>query len=922
MRTYKIVQQSSIGLVMICGLVFGFFLQSGQALAQAGDDNNAEIADEIIVTGSRIGKSNIDSAQPLTSLTEDIFAATGALTINEALNELPQLGDALESGSSINALNAGFGVGTQTINLRNLGANRSLVLVNGRRHVGGDVGTNAVDLNTIPAGLIERIDIVTGATSSVYGADAVTGVVNIILKENFEGNAITFRTGTTSEEDGEEFAINAVHGGTFSNGDYIIALEYSTQGEILGKDRPFSQFDGGRSTGVSAMIHGSGVNPGGLFALSRGGTAVGNGGFDADGEFMRPFAERFQRVPFRSLQNETERLVLSARTGFDLNNDVHGFIETSYANSTVEVQLEPQLAVFSNAGFGSSGTAGFRFPTAPTVTIAAVNGELRAITRRFLEFGPRSTEIERDLFRFATGFDGNFSGGDWYISYQYGKVEATQTDFDTIDKLRLMTAIDPTACAAQTGCQFVNIYGRGTIDPASENWVSDDLNSESEGEQHVITAYITGDFLELNGNMLSYVLGGEYRDESATVTPNRGLIAVTDPAANSGNLVGLKGTRTFFGNTDGSYDVSEIFGELAIPFNERFDVNLSARLSDYSTVGEETTYGVNANWILTDMLRARGSFGRATRAPNVNELYAPTRASTIMINDPCDTAADNGESRTVAANCANIVGTNFNPTDLDQNIRGISGGNPDLDSEIADTFTIGLVFNFGDSTIISADYFNIDMTDVLADAFTAQATLDRCVATGEAVFCNNVTRDASNIVRSIRSEQINLAEESVGGLEIALQQNWALANGDLTLDVLFTHLLEHDRKVNDTSEVEDLVGRVDNIENRLNASLRYENYKWLFGSTLRYFDSAVQDIDADPMTATGNAIGSITYFDIFGEYRFSDNVALRLGVENLFDEESPVVTQLFENNGGADTTSAGIYDIRGTFGYMSLKYNF
>ncbi|MDD9798329.1 MAG: TonB-dependent receptor, partial [Alphaproteobacteria bacterium] len=864
-----------------------------------------------------------DSAQPLTSLTEDIFAATGALTINEAVNELPQLGDALESGSSINALNSGFGVGTQTVNLRNLGANRSLVLVNGRRHVGGDVGTNAVDLNTIPAGLIERIDIVTGASSSIYGADAVTGVVNIILKENFEGNAITFRTGTTSEEDGEEFAINAVHGGTFSNGDYIIALEYSTQGEIIGKDRPFSQFDGGRLTGVSAMIHGSGINPGGSFAFSVDGPpSPPNGGFNADGDFVQDFRERFQRVPFRSLQNETERLVFSARTGFDLNNDMHAFIETSYANSTVEVQFEPQLAAFNSARFGSSGTAGFRFPDAPIVAIAAVSGNLRAITRRFLEFGPRHTEIERDLFRFATGLDGDFSGGDWYISYQYGKVEATQTDFDTIDKLRLMTAIDPVACAAQTGCQFVNIYGRGTIDPASEDWVSDDLNSESESEQHVITAYITGDFLELNGNMLSYVLGGEYRDESATITPNRGLIAVTDPVTNSGNLVGLKGTRTFFGNTDGGYDVSEIFGELAIPLSDRFDVNLSARLSDYSTVGEETTYGVNANWKLTHNIRARGSFGRATRAPNINELYAPTRASTIEIADPCDTATDDGDRLTPAANCADIVGANFNPSAFDQNIRGIRGGNPDLDSEIADTFTIGLVFNLGDSTIISADYFNIDMTDVLADAFTAQATLDRCVATGEAVFCNNVTRDADNIVRSIRSEQINLAEESVGGLEFALQQNWALANGDLILDALFTHLLEHDRKVNDTSDVEDLVGRVDNIENRLNASLRYENYKYLLGASLRYFDSAVQHIDANPMTATGNNIGSITYFDIFGEYRFADNVALRLGVENLFDEKSPVVTQLFENNGGADTTSAGIYDIRGTFGYMSLKYNF
>jgi len=895
-------------------------LYIGNVVAQSPSEQEEFLLEDVIVTSTRIKTDNTTSAQPMTSLDRSDFISSGALTAEDAMNQLPQLGDALEVGSSINSLNSGFGVGTQTVNLRGLGSNRTLVLVNGRRHIGGDMGTSAVDLNTIPAGLIERVDVVTGAGSAIYGADAVTGVVNVILKENYEGTELTSRFGVTGESDGDELSFGFTHGGVFESGDYILSAEYSAQNPILGADRPFAQYDGSASTGLSASSNGSGVNPGGLFLSANFG---GTGGFDSLGQFVSPFAERFQRVPFRYLQNETDRLLISGRSRFSLTSDTAIFVEVAFARSEVTVQFDPQLAVFSDAGFSSSGTAGFRFPTGPTV--AANSDSLRVITRRFAEFGPRSSEIERDVTRIAFGFDGAIGESSYEGYYQYGKVAAVQKDFNTIDKLRLATAIDPVACAAQLGCQFVNLYGRRSIDSASLAWISDDLLSDNESEQHIFNAYMTGDLFEFDGSNVAYVIGIEYRTEDVSVEPNDGLIAVDNPInPGVGQTVGLKGTRTFFGDTKGSYDVSEVFGELLVPVGGNAKIGLSARYSDYSTVGSEVTYGVNLNWPLSDWATVRASVGSATRAPNINELNGPDRVTTSAISDPCDTADDSGAALAPAMACSSFGGT-YNPTDLDQQIRAISGGNPSLGSETADTYTIGTVFSWGNGMNISIDYFSIQMEDVLASAFGAQETLDRCIATNDSFFCDNVSRDPiSRFVTSIRSEQVNLAAEGVKGIDLAFSRSFALwaAEGTFKVSGLYSHLLEHTRTVNDVALEEDLAGRVDNVEDKLNLTLIYETPLWNAGLTFRYLASSQQDLTADPDIALGNNVDSLTYIDFHGGIKPSEHIRLSVGIENLTDEESPVVTQLFENNGSADTTVAGIYDIRGRFYYLNAVYTF
>lgn len=884
-------------------------------LPVSAQESREEI-EEVVVTGTRIRSTTMTSPQPISTIDSEDFVSSGTLTAAEALNELPQLGNPLENGSNINSLD-GFGAGTQTLNLRNLGANRTLVLVDGRRHVGGDVGTAAVDLSSIPSAMIERMEILTGAASSVYGADAVTGVVNIILKKDFEGTELSSRYGTSTKGDGQEIAFGVTHGGRLQRGNYLLSAEYSSQDSIVAGARPFGQYDGSASTGLMAPENGSGISDAGSYESAELG---GVGSFDADGTFGAHPTERFQRTPLRSLQDEADRLVVSGHGRIELTTDISAFAGATFANSTTIIQIEPQLASLSDSSFGTSGTAGFRFPSVGPVE---VNGDtMEILSRRFSEYGTRQTEIDRDLFRAVLGLEGSWGDTNFEVYYQYGDIEAKQTDFDTIDKFRLVTALDPVACAAASDCQFVNAYGRDTIDPTTLAWVSDDLKSNSEGTQHVFSGHISGDLFAIAGNNTYYVLGAEYRKEEASIKPNDALIAVDNPLnPGAGQFVGMRGSRTFFGDTIGNYDVAEAFGEFLLPLGDQFEASLSSRLSDYSTVGTEFTHSVNATFDLSDALAIRGSVGQATRAPNIGELFAADAVASQQIVDPCDTETDAGDPLAPAAGCTS--GPTYNPTNFDQNIRGVTGGNPDLQSEKADTITFGVIANLSDNFGFTIDYYSIDMTDVLATAFNAQSTLERCIATQDAFFCDNVTRDtATGFVTSIRSEQVNLAEEGIRGVDFALMYTLSLNNAVLQTALNYSHLIEHERKVNDTAEVEDLAGRVDNIEDKVHLRVDYERDDWNIGMTARYKGDAVQNIEADPDIAVGNNIDAQLYLDLHGGLRLSESINLRAGVKNATDEESPIITGLFELNGGADTTSPGLYDIRGRFWYLNATYTF
>lgn len=895
-------------------------------VAFAQESNVKKEIEKISVTGSRLKSGNHVSSQPMNAMSSEEFSATGALTVSDAINELPQIGEAFGAGSQdINSLNNGFGVGTETINLRNLGAQRTLVLVNGRRHVGGDPGTSSVDMNSIPAAMISRIEVITGAASAVYGADAVSGVVNVILKEDYQGTTLDLRTGISKEGDGEEYSASLTHGNVFGSSDegqYIFSLEYTKDNPILGKDRPFAQFDGSPTTGLSEESAGSGVNGGGLFSSDGSVYPSGTGGFSPDGQFSQPFSERYQRVPERYLQNATERLVLSGNMKYDISDNTSFFIESTLANSVVEVQFDPQLAVFNSAGFDSAGTAGFRFPGANTNS----NG-LRPLTRRLVEYGPRVTEIERNMHRLALGLEGYVGDNNYEVYYQYGNVDSTQTDFNTVDKLKFMTAIDSVKCEVTDGCVYADIYGRGTLDSASLSYVASNLESESDSTQHVFGGFISGELISIGENYLEYVVGAEYRKEDVSINPNELLVAVpnTFTDSNDPNLpsVGTQGTRTFAGSTNGDYDVAEVFSELMLPIGDNASLKGAVRYSDYSTVGGEFTWGITGDWRVLEWASLRGSFGSATRAPNINELFSPTVSVTGSVVDICE-----GATGKIAENCGTLISNyapeTFEQTDFQENIRVLqSGGNLELKSELADTYTLGGVFNLTDDFIVTLDYYSIQMEDVLSTAFSAKVTADRCAQTLSPQFCNQITRDSSGIITSIVTQQVNLAEEGVKGIDLTMGNRWDVEGGSLAFNLQWSHLLEHTRTVNDEAIEEDLVGRVDNIENKVNTNLTYSRDDWSFGVSARFLDSAVQTVDEIQLEeAFGNNISSQVYVDINGHYYLNDDLKIGFGIKNLTNKEAPVVTELYENNGSGSTTAGGVYDSRGQFFYIFGSYTF
>jgi len=902
--------------VAIAVVAAGVSSVSGAQLLEAEET----MLEEIAVTGTRIRSTDSRPSQPVTILSGTELKNFGAVFLNEALNEMPQLGDALESGTSINNLNNGFSAGVQTINLRNMGANRTLVLLNGRRRVASDVGTAGVDISAIPVDMVERVEILTGSATSIYGSDAVTGAVNIILRNNLDLTSFNVRTGRSSEGDADETAFSFTHGNNYALGNYIVGLDYTTRDPVFGRERDFTQFDGSAVTGEADAANGSGVNPGGLYASSNLGA---NGGFDQNGNFVSPFAERFQRVPFRSLINETERLALTGRVTAVINSTMEAFVEFDYADSSTTIQFEPQLAIFSDAGFSSTGSAGFRFPSASSVTVDG--DELRPITRRFSEFGPRESTVDRTLVSTTFGLEGSLGKASvWEAYLQYGQVDSEQTDWNTIDKLRLVDAINPVACAGIEGCVFVDIYGRNSIDPASLDYVSDDLVSKTTSEQFIFAASLTGDLMNLKtpAGAIKYAVGVEVRDESVDIKPNAGLIAVQDTftGINEDRLVGLKGSRTFYGNTEGSIDVSEAFFEFNIPLHQKASMGISGRASSYSTTGFESTFGSTLKYDILDSLGFRASFGTATRAPNVFELFSPEQVVTTEIADPCDNSDDEGNALSVNGNCT--LGAEYNPTSLDQQIRGVTGGNEDLDSETAQTLTFGFVLNPAEDLNISLDYFSIDIDDVIAQGYSAQATLNRCIA-GDQVLCNNIQRDSSTgFVTSISSPFVNISEESIAGIELVFFKSFPVGGFQLNWSGVVTHLLEREVRVNEDSPTEDILGRIDNPETKFRTSLTFGSDAYYVGMNYRYIDGGLQSTSADPAVATGNSIASMQYLDLFASFEWGPNFSSRIGIENITDEAAPIVTELYEKNGSADAIAAGLYDVRGQFAYINLSYKF
>lgn len=734
--------------------VLGLALLSTAAFAQdpqAADEGEEEA---IIVTGSRIVSPNITSLPPVQTVTAQSIQQSGAVNIQELLLENPAFGTPALSRTNSAFLTSGTGVAT--VDLRDLGSDRTLVLINNRRVVAGLPGTATVDLNVIPTQFIDRVDILTGGASSLYGSDAVAGVVNFIYKTDFEGLVADAQYGLTSRGDSQRLQTSVTWGGNFADnrGNIMVHMGYSDEKGLLSRQRSntytddldtFVNFTGDPADyGVARQPFYSSFVPQGRFDTS--GTAgtgddwtydlgtgalrkcFGNNAVTCTGQ-TRP--DGFNRQYYRTLAVPVERYLFATRGHFDLTDGVRFVAEGTYSKTRAAREIEPFALDVANI-YPDTGRMPIETmvngvavlnPLVPAAIAAAAadrDGDgLRDIgfARRLAEVGTRNGSTVRDMFRFVVGFEGDILDGrfHWDVSYNYGQTTESQKSNGQVNVLNFANALaaipdvndvnnngstTDAVCASATaraqGCVPINIFGLNSISQAALQYVNAQQAFQTDITQQVATANISGELFNLPAGPVGIAIGAEYRKEASSEDND----ALTNAGLNAGNAIP---------DTSGTFNVKELYGEINIPvlsdtpFFNKLNLRAAGRVSDYSTVGTVYSYSFGADWAPIEDIRFRGTYARAVRAPNVGELFTgPSQTFPTGLNDPCEGIGLTGggalgdRCRSEPGVIANInaAGGAFEVTQADlQGISGFDSGNQTLKEEKSDSYTVGVVIN-------------------------------------------------------------------------------------------------------------------------------------------------------------------------------------------------------------------------------------
>lgn len=926
---------------LLSTIIGGVVASSGMtAMAQ---ESGETVNDEIVVTGSRIVRTDLVSTSPVRVIGEAELDLSGFNSVAQVLNELPQAGVPGLSDTSSNFSSSGTGI--NTIDLRNLGTNRTLVLVNGRRHVGGLAGSPTVDVSMIPAALVERLEVVTGGASAVYGSEAVAGVINFIMKSDFEGFEVESRYGTTEAGGASDYDISLTAGSNFADdkGNAVIHMGYSDRGVLSATQREATAADGTNSSFGPA---GGFILADGSFISQDADTGLFNDTFNSAEDGFNRNARRLLRVP-------TERYQFNANIEYDIADDITFFSETGYSKLLSSASLEPTIvgqfiSVGSIPNINMPLNNAF-FPAELTALALAADPAATEVTfrRRFTELGNRTSDVQRQVFRQALGFKGKFADNWNYEVYgQYGTTTQDQVDggvFNTSNVLNAITTeADPTnpggfrcvnELARDLGCTPINFFGADTVTGAALDFVSVNPQTTSRADQYVVSGYVSGDLFNVPAGAVAIAGGLEYRKESSAFNPD----ALAASGLTSGNALAP---------TQGSYDVVEVFGELLVPllsdktYAKNLTLELAGRHADYSTIGAVDTYKIALAYEPIDGLRFRGGFNTAVRAPFIGELFDPGSETFRSFNDPCALGGVGGpsgnpaapnypvQSATVQANCATIPGTaTLDPalTNI-QSAGGLSAGNPDLEAETAETFTVGLAYSptYLNGFNMTVDYFDITIDNAIS-SFSAQITADQCVrqpSFPNNAFCDLITRDGTNgLIQRIDALAINVATFETSGVDFAADYSFDLFNIDFRASVNGTYLIDNNFLPFEGGEVVEVAGEIGAAEWKINSTIVGNYEGWQLGLSTRFIDGG--NVDNQNVAQFGT-VGSEIYNDIYVQYDVNNmgKYEIFAGVDNVLDNNPPFLPQGTPSSVTGTNTAADVYDIYGRSFYVGLRARF
>lgn len=936
----------------------------------AGMAQDDGLIEEVVITGSRIQRANLVTSSPVTQLDSEQLILTGATRVEDVLGSLPQAYLDQSSGQSIES------TGTATLQLRNLGNSRTLVLMNGKRlpiHSPSS-STSGPDLNLIPMQLVERVEILTGGASSTYGSDAVAGVVNFIMNDRFEGVkldvqsagyrhqndggplanstlAAGFSVPTGTSNDGEIIDMTLLMGGNLDNGRGNITA-YATYREVssvLQGDRDYSACANSVTSSGGLSCGGSATNPSGSFYF-------GNDGFSdlyhVEGDqFVPGLGTRHNFAVPSYYQRPDERYTLGAFAQYDLTDNAEFYSEVSFMDNRTVAQFAESGVFFNTLDF-NCGNPFLSDQQKGVVGCVGAPDDQRVQTifgRRNVEGGPRQGDIRHSTFRILGGLRGDLNENWRYdASYQFAEVDMNNRHSNYVNIAAVDQALDVnpdgTCIENSENCVPYNLWQGGGVTDEQTAFFAQTYNENGQTDQSVFNAYLEGD-LGAYGfvspaaeNGVALVVGYEYREETLNYYPSDNAIA--------GEVGGLGAALV---PVTGGYDVNEVFAEASIPLIEGANLaeevvlDLGYRYSEYAPSDQSTdTYKVAGSWSFNPEFKVRASYQRAVRAANIVDQFQPQQGSLFAMNeDPCQKAAP-GDATSIRGytfeQCANsgvsqAIWDQGGPASSPASqYNQLIGGSINLAPEESDTYSAGFVYSprFVDGLTVSVDWYDIDVQDAITE-IEPETTLLQCIETGS--FCDLVRRGTNDSLwlglasanNGISALSQNIGFFRVKGVDAEVNYNFEVGNlGSVSVNNVLGWIDSWEQEEFEGAGIVSCEGVYGGscgtptveVRNRMQAIWATP---WDLNLNLgwRYIDSVDQAFTNLPPTT----LDEQNYIDVSGTWQATEWLNVRAGVNNLFDQAPPFVPQgvTARENGN---TYPSAYDALGQYWFLGTTVEF
>lgn len=995
---------------------------SAPALAQE-EGEQSDTTDRIVVTGSRLVASSIDSVNPVISVDAAAFKQQGVSDVVDLVNTIPGIEPAQTTDISNGAS------GASTIDLRGLGATRNLLLIDGHRLPAGNATSTpggagyASDANLVPAALIDRVEVVTGGSSAVYGSDAVSGVTNFILRRDFEGIEINARAGwnvdsndndraqewlensapdgvvpTDDEIDGRKVDFSVIMGTSLPDdrGNVTGYVQYIDQREVLQGTRDHSrcatsQDFSGRQDDGGVICLGSNFGPfpttfslspitdpstglpldpqpGSLIEVGDTVSLDENGNIprDADGNIVTGATNAYNFNPTNFFQRPFTRWNGGFMARYEVTDNVEAYMDFGFTDNITDAQIAPSATFGEITQINCNNP--FLSPELQTVicTDRGLSGDDLApvqINRRGVESGGRNSRIELTNFRFVGGLRGEVVGWDYDVFAQHAVTRQTDTntnDFQ-IDLFQEALLVEEDAngnlvcTSGRDGCQPLNLFGTTPVDPEALAAVAVPSIVTGRIEQTVFGGTLSNDLGEYGivspfaDEGVQMLVGAEYREDALQNTP--------DSILRNGNATGLGGPTS---PVDGETNVWEVFTEANVPliqggvFAEELTFTGAYRYSDYSAtdrsgptpvtgLGEfqTDTYAAGLVWSPVEDVRFRAQYQRAVRAPNIFNLFSAQVQQLFPGSDPCS-----GSNPTASVSACEASGLDPSlyglvPPDAGQ-LNELSGGNPDLEPETADTTTLGVVYTpqFAPNLRLSVDYFNIEIEDFISSIPGTQI-ISGCIDEGNEEFCDLFNRDSLGTIQingDVEATLQNIAAYNTSGFDFQANYRFDATDvglpdiGGFVLNYIGTYTEELEFQSLPTTEPFDCAGFYGDtcgtpfFEYSHNATATWQsNFNVDVTLTWRHLGE-VSAFGYDPETGSfpgtfqwNPSFDAQNYFDLFANWNVRDNVSLNAGVNNLLNEDPPIDDFSSTDNGN---TYPGVYPATGRYVFFGASVNY